>query len=370
MSTFFNDVKEMHKKFGISSNNPNKLSKKEYAFRIGAMFEEVLEYATAVFNLEEDGETVSETINGVRNELVATLLECGLRKDVDSPTQLAEQLDACVDLSVFAMGTAERQGFDFNKAWSRVHAANMAKELATKASDSKRDFEIDLVKPEGWQAPDLTDLVKPLRGIIVLEGPDAAGKTTLANTLIEKFGGSKKARYIHSTWSPELEKVMDDYHLNTIHRAIELSRSKVVILDRSWLSELVYSEVFRSGTNFPDLAREAHTLLSQANATYVLCCPFLKEEYLANFEKTKSLRTEMYTSMEKCYDAFAYLVFNRRTGCNNLPHIEDQYSPQTLAAFDNAMREDRFMPLVCDFISDPDYADLMPAIVQNLKRGR
>ena len=114
---------------------------------------------------------------------------------------------------------------------------------------------------------------------------------------------------------------MDDYHLNAINDCIRLARNGLVILDRSWLSELVYSEVFRSGTNFPDLAREAHTLLSQANATYVLCCPLLKEEYLANFEKTKSLRTEMFTSMEKCYDAFTYLAFNYWTGCIGICHI-------------------------------------------------
>ena len=110
-------------------------------------------------------------------------MKSNLRKDVDSPLQLAEQFDAMLDLSIFALGTTERQGFPTNDGWKRVMSANMQKELAEKASDSKRSFKIDLVKPEGWQAPDLTDLVKPLRGIIVLEGPDAAGKTTLANTL-------------------------------------------------------------------------------------------------------------------------------------------------------------------------------------------
>ena len=52
-NSFFDDIKAMHTKFGISCNNPTKLTKEEYAFRIGAMFEELLEYASAVFEMPE-----------------------------------------------------------------------------------------------------------------------------------------------------------------------------------------------------------------------------------------------------------------------------------------------------------------------------
>jgi len=50
-------------------------------------------------------------------------------------------------------------GLDFVEAWDRVHRANMSKVRAEKAGDSKRGSKFDVVKPSGWTAPDLTDLV-------------------------------------------------------------------------------------------------------------------------------------------------------------------------------------------------------------------
>lgn len=50
-------------------------------------------------------------------------------------------------------------GLDFVTAWQRVHDANMRKKRAEKESDSKRGSRFDVIKPEGWVAPDLRDLV-------------------------------------------------------------------------------------------------------------------------------------------------------------------------------------------------------------------
>lgn len=63
-------------------------------------------------------------------------------------------LDALVDLVYFAIGTATSLDWDFNEAFRRVHAANMNKVRAFTERSA-----IDLVKPEGWVAPDLHDLV-------------------------------------------------------------------------------------------------------------------------------------------------------------------------------------------------------------------
>lgn len=70
------------------------------------------------------------------------------------------QLDALVDLVYVAIGTAVMAGWDFEEAWRRVHAANMKKVPAKSADESKRGHALDVVKPVGWVAPDLSDLVK------------------------------------------------------------------------------------------------------------------------------------------------------------------------------------------------------------------
>ncbi len=73
---------------------------------------------------------------------------------------LADMLDALVDQVYIALGTAYLHGFNFNEAWRRVHEANMKKARVSSAVESRHGSAYDIVKPEGWTAPDHTDLVK------------------------------------------------------------------------------------------------------------------------------------------------------------------------------------------------------------------
>lgn len=73
-----------------------------------------------------------------------------------------DKFDAIIDLIYFLLGTCYLHGWDFNEGWRRVHAANMKKRRALPdGSDSKRGSPLDVVKPEGWTHPDLSDLVHP-----------------------------------------------------------------------------------------------------------------------------------------------------------------------------------------------------------------
>lgn len=71
---------------------------------------------------------------------------------------LADALDALVDLSYVLLGTVLQLGLGrvYDEAWRRVHCANLLKVAGKKAS---RGFAKDVVKPSGWQAPDLKDLI-------------------------------------------------------------------------------------------------------------------------------------------------------------------------------------------------------------------
>ena len=128
MATLFSQVEAMHAKFGIKyTGAPRALSVEERAFREVCLAEELAEYHNA--------------------------------------TTLEDQFDALLDLLVFTLGTIQRQGFPLESGFNRVMAANMQKELATTALASKRNFQIDLVKPIGWTAPDLRDLVATTEAI-------------------------------------------------------------------------------------------------------------------------------------------------------------------------------------------------------------
>lgn len=67
-----------------------------------------------------------------------------------------EVVDALVDLCVVAIGTLDAFDVDAYAAWDRVHDANMAKEVGVKASRPNPLNLPDLIKPEGWRAPDHT----------------------------------------------------------------------------------------------------------------------------------------------------------------------------------------------------------------------
>ncbi len=71
---------------------------------------------------------------------------------------LADALDALVDLDYVLLGTVLQLGLGrvYGEAWRRVHRANLLKVAGKKAS---RGFDKDVIKPSGWTAPDLKDLI-------------------------------------------------------------------------------------------------------------------------------------------------------------------------------------------------------------------
>lgn len=111
-------ITEMHKHFQIHGTP---FSPEEKQFRLAALQEELDEY-----------------------------------RDATTPE---DELDALVDLMVFALGTVDRQGWAdvFDRAFARVMAANMAKVVGP--NQKRGGFALDLQKPEGWEAPCLKDLV-------------------------------------------------------------------------------------------------------------------------------------------------------------------------------------------------------------------
>lgn len=120
------DVRAFHEKFVLPlPTKPQQLDDELMAFRIQFIHEEAAEYEMAA-----------------------------------ATEDLHEQLDALVDLVYVVIGTALMSGFDFEEAWRRVHRANMRKVKPASADESKRGHALDVVKPPGWVAPDLSDLVK------------------------------------------------------------------------------------------------------------------------------------------------------------------------------------------------------------------
>lgn len=104
-------------------------------------------------------------------------------------------VDALIDLCVVAIGTLDLFGIDAEKAWDRVHAANMSKEVGIKKSRPNPLGLPDLIKPEGWLAPHHYDNHGTLPyAPLIYNGPGVspmAAPTGLIFALREKYGNDK-----------------------------------------------------------------------------------------------------------------------------------------------------------------------------------
>jgi predicted HAD superfamily Cof-like phosphohydrolase len=124
MSDWANDIRMMHLKFGVhewfEKNKDDKdLMAKYLRFRLKMCMEEM-----------------NETID-------AALFD-------KNPEEV---VDGLIDLCVFAIGTLDVFGVDANKAWDRVYAANMNKQVGVKPGRPNPFGLPDLLKPAGWTAP-------------------------------------------------------------------------------------------------------------------------------------------------------------------------------------------------------------------------
>ena len=286
-------IRMMHRKFGINYGGiPRPLEKDEYIFRCIAMQEELLEYIHSIFNIE-DKSTIKETVD----EIKAHLETLELRTNMD----LSEQFDALVDLSVFLRGACERQGFPYDEGWEEVMEANMRKELATSASQSKRGFKRDLIKPADWFPPNMKQFTYP-SGLIILDGPDATGKSYLAEKLATRFNGT----VFHHTWSKEIDETIPSYFGTTLARCIEVVElGGLAIIDRLYLSEQIYSKVFRNNAEkWEQEMVNISIMVKQMNAIEIICLPYDKERFLNFFNSMVKQRSEMYGSMSEVYDEY------------------------------------------------------------------
>lgn len=132
--------------------------------------------------------------------------------------------------------------------------------------------------------------------IIVLEGPDGAGKSTLANAIKEvatRHFPQGKHRILHLTY--RWKNKMPLYHRAAWNWAVKHAGSGVVVLDRWHLSERVYAAAYRGGTRWPEMSSMYQSMAEAYGAYSVLCLPSDLNRYLDRMKLLCSTREEMYS---------------------------------------------------------------------------
>ena len=134
--------------------------------------------------------------------------------------------------------------------------------------------------------------------IIIIEGSDFSGKSTLANELMQKY---RNHVYIHCAVTPNIFAL----HQTAITNGIGLSEDFTVIIDRLHYSELVYGPIFRNGVSYDVKKFDEHYSSKHFPNIYKILCLPPKEIVLEGFKKRAAQGGEMFDTVEKVYDEYA-----------------------------------------------------------------
>lgn len=176
-----------------------------------------------------------------------------------------------------------------------------------------------------------------MRGIIVLDGPDCAGKTTLAEELKRQViarGSSlpKKHQFaaeVHHLSLPVKGQAFEEHKVALIAYIKKAwHEGKVIIADRHFLSEAIYGAHYRGGSEYPETARYMDMLLHRFKALRVICCPPV-EQVVKIHAEMKQVRVEMYNKgMDRIAQRFLNLWHGdeSREDVGKIPDYVEQLS--------------------------------------------
>jgi len=139
--------------------------------------------------------------------------------------------------------------------------------------------------------------------IIIFEGPDGVGKTTLINHFKKEF---KNSYYMHL----RVHKDMKLWHTASMRLAIKKKQEgKLVLIDRHWPSEQCYSYIRTDGPSYdPSFL---YKKLKERKALYIWCIPEDKERVKENHRINRELRHEEYHDIDNVIDDYYFSWFGK-----------------------------------------------------------
>lgn len=165
--------------------------------------------------------------------------------------------------------------------------------------------------------------IDPKFPIIICEGADCQGKSTLINQLMERHPNNC---YIHNAVTNDIESL----HKNTIDAALVASQEHWVFIDRLHLSEKIYGTVFRNGPSYDVNAFDR--MLSTIPTLKKVLCIVDKETSLAKHAERKD--KEMFNDISKVWDMYnevpkvdeSWIVYNWKTDNIDLDTLKVTYN--------------------------------------------
>ena len=151
--------------------------------------------------------------------------------------------------------------------------------------------------------------------IIVLDGPDAVGKTSLALNIMKKLDNCK---YVHCTY--RFKDKIFDYHTAVMRMATRWAQKQPVIIDRWWPSEACYATVYRKSSSWPLQGRFHERVTLKYGVIFVMCLP--DNNTLSRFERLKTERDEMYDDIKDLCALYLKLYYGSEEHEDNGNYID------------------------------------------------
>lgn len=160
--------------------------------------------------------------------------------------------------------------------------------------------------------------------MIIIDGADCTGKTTLAKSICEALG----AQYLHCSYDKRWD--MEQYHRLMLHTAGKLEESaKVpVVMDRWALSEHAYGNAYRDGPSYDtvELMKEA---VQAYNPTLIYC----RTDHAAKTHAyMRNTRNEMFDDITKVLAEYDNIIAEGK----HPSHILYDYTKHDREAFVDA----------------------------------
>jgi predicted ATPase len=176
--------------------------------------------------------------------------------------------------------------------------------------------------------------------LIILEGPDGAGKTTLAKEL-EKCG------YVYVHHGVPTEEEGKDLFAWRLKALLDAREFQSVVFDRLHLSERIYGPVMRGASLHTELHEKLiERYLHAQGGQVVICLPpwrvvlnnWMKNqenEYVDSPQKLKRIY-DAYEKLQGPYMCFDYTIYNVQAFAKGLTEIENYKLPDTWVGSPNA----------------------------------
>ena len=163
--------------------------------------------------------------------------------------------------------------------------------------------------------------IDPKFPIVICEGADCQGKSTLINQLMERHPNNC---YIHNAVTDDIKSL----HENTINAALVAAQEHWVFIDRLHLSEKIYGTVYRNGPSY-DVDMFDKMLSSRIPTLKKILCVVDKETSLAKHAERKD--KEMFNDISKVWDIYndvhdGWVRYNWKTDEIDLDTLEVMYN--------------------------------------------